>query len=176
MDNTPLICVKCNVEETQHVGFGFDHSFTLQVNKGGRPTILTYELANEICNRLANGESMRKVCLDDNMPNKSSVFEWIRAHKWFADQYAKAKEESVDALSEETLEIADESIDDAYKADPKAAGAAVNAQRLRVDTRKWFLSKVKPKKYGDRVATDITSNGETIKGNSIIFNNFDELK
>jgi outer membrane lipoprotein-sorting protein len=58
------------------------------------------------------------------------------------------------------MDISDESIVDAYRADPKAAGAAVQAQRLRVDTRKWLMAKMKPKVYGEKL--DLTSDGKVL--------------
>lgn len=137
---------------------------------GGRPTDYTPELASRICAQLAEGISLRTVCLADDMPSKTTVFEWFRKHKEFADQYARAKEESADALFEETVDIADESLKDAYNADPKLVSAIVQAQRLRVDTRKWMMSKMKPKKYGDKV--DVTSGGKEIKGNTVVFQQF----
>lgn len=125
-----------------------------------RPSDYTQELADRICHKLSEGISLRTVCLADDMPDASTVFRWIRIHEEFCKQYARAKEESADAMAEEILDISDESILDAYKADPKASGAAVQAQRLRVDTRKWIMSKMKPKKYADKL--DLTTNGKDI--------------
>ncbi len=72
------------------------------------------------------------------MPAKSTVFLWMAQHKDFSDQYARAQQDRVVSWSEEIIEIAD---------DPKAD---TNRARLRVDTRKWLMSKMDPKKYGDR--------------------------
>jgi hypothetical protein len=113
---------------------------------------------------------LRTVCLAEDMPSKTTVFRWFREYKDFCDQYARAKEESADALFEETIDIADESLNEAHTADPKASGAVVQAMRLRVDTRKWMMSKMKPKKYGEKM--DLTSDGKQIQGNTIMFSNF----
>lgn len=129
-------------------------------NKGGRPSIFTQELADNICEQLAMGISMRTVCLADDMPAIATVFKWFRTKPEFLSQYARAKEESADALFEETVDIADDSLKEAHAADPKASGAVVQAMRLRVDTRKWMMSKMKPKKYGDTI--DVTSGGEKL--------------
>jgi hypothetical protein len=128
--------------------------------KNGRPTIYSQELADRICEELAIGRSMRSVCLDEEMPAISTVFNWLRTDENFLAQYARAKEESADALYEETQDIADESLNGALSADPKAAGAVVQSYRLRVDTRKWMMSKQKPKKYGDKL--DLTSKGDKL--------------
>ena len=139
-------------------------------NKVGRPSTYSQELADEICNQLSEGISLRTVCLGEDMPSKTTVFRWLRQNKEFCDQYARAKEESADALFEETIDIADESLVEAHQADPKASGAVVQAMRLRVDTRKWMMSKMKPKKYGDKV--DLTSDGKAIQGNTVVFKDF----
>jgi hypothetical protein len=121
-----------------------------------RPSDFTKELGDEICNQLSEGLSLRTVCLSDTMPSKTTVFNWLRTNKEFLDQYARAKEESADALYEETIDIADE---DVIKKDI-SDNARVQVQRLRVDTRKWMMSKMKPKKYGDKI--DHTTNGKDL--------------
>lgn len=138
-------------------------------NKGGRPTLFTKELADTICNQLSEGISLRTVCSGEGMPNKQTVFRWFRENKEFCDQYARAKEESADALAEEVLELSDESSRVVLGID-RSDNARVQAMKLRVDTRKWIMSKMKPKKYGDKM--DLTSDGKAIKANSIIFSNF----
>lgn len=140
----------------------------------GRPSIFNQTLADKICHELALGKSMRTVCAPDDMPAMSTVFSWFRTNKEFLEQYTRAKEESTDALAEEVLDIADDGTNDfmAVKgiAKPKYNREAVERSKLRVDTRKWLMSKMKPKKYADKM--DVTSGGEKIEGNSIIFSNF----
>ncbi len=144
----------------------------------GRPSSYTQELADKICSQLAEGISLRTVCLDEDMPCKATVFNWLRTNKDFLDQYARAKEESADAMSEDILDIADDGTNDWMWI--KRGGEDVQVpdnevlqrSRLRVDTRKWIMSKMKPKKYGDKM--DVTSDGKAIKGNSIIFSDFKE--
>lgn len=142
----------------------------------GRPPLFTPELADRICHELAQGRSMRSVCKDEDMPSMSSVFKWLRENKEFSQQYARAKEESADAMAEEILDIADDGSND-FMLITKGDNEYVvenkewtNRSKLRVDTRKWIMSKFKPKKYADKI--DVTSGGEIIKGNSINFNSF----
>lgn len=105
------------------------------------------------------------------MPSIATVFKWMRTNEEFLKQYARAKQESADAMAEEILDSADESLVDAYKsADVRGVNAIVQAHRLKIDTRKWLMAKMKPKKYGEKV--DVTSGGETIKGNTIVFKDF----
>lgn len=125
----------------------------------GRPTDYTPELADTICARLSEGESLRSVCKDENMPSRQTVFNWMRTHKGFLDQYARAKQESADAMAEDILTIAEVTVE-MVQENPEVAGPIVQAQRLHVDAKKWLMSKMKPKKYGDQI--DITSKGESI--------------
>lgn len=131
----------------------------------GRPTDYSIELAAKICGELAEGKSLRSVCRANDMPALSTIFLWIQKHKEFSEQYAKAKEESADALTDEILDIADNSTNDWMETnDPENPGFRLNGEaiqraRLRVDTRKWLASKLKPKKYGERITNEHTGAG-----------------
>lgn len=129
----------------------------------GRPTDYSQELADYICGELAIGKSLRSVCREEWTPALSTVFKWLRTHKEFSDQYAKAKEESADAHSEEILDIADnatndymEAVDDEGAVAYRLNGENIQRSRLRVDTRKWLASKLKPKKYGEKIQQEVT--------------------
>lgn len=148
----------------------------METNPNGRPTIFTKELADKICEELANGVSLRSVCQQKDMPCSATVFNWMRTNKEFLEQYARAKQESSDAMAEEILDIADDGTNDWMQR--KIGGEwtdvpnneVLQRSRLRVDTRKWLMSKMKPKRYGDKM--DVTSGDKVIKGNTIIFKNF----
>lgn len=114
--------------------------------KTGRPSDYLPEVAADICSLLADGESLRKVCERAGMPNKATVFRWLAQHDEFRDQYAKATETRADAIFEEMFDIADNVAEEA---------AAVGKARLRIDTRKWALARMNPKKYGDKVSQEI---------------------
>lgn len=134
----------------------------------GRPSDFTQELADKLCERLALGESMRTVCANDWAPSIQTVFSWIRTKPGFLDQYARAKQEAADAMSEDILDISDEGTNDwMEKSNSKGKiigwevnGEAVQRSKLRVDTRKWLMSKMKPKKYADKI--DLTTNGKDL--------------
>lgn len=125
----------------------------------GRPTDYSPELAQVICLRLAEGESLRSVCADEAMPAKSTVLRWIARHDEFRDQYARAKQEGAEAIAEEMFDIADDGSNDWMEKldkDGEAIGWQINGEhvqrsRLRIETRKWYLSKILPRKYGDKV-------------------------
>ncbi|AXF65010.1 ubiquitin carboxyl-hydrolase [Leclercia sp. W17] len=114
--------------------------------KTGRPSDYLPEVAADICSLLAEGESLRKVCERPGMPNKATVFRWLAQHEEFRDQYAKATETRADAIFEDMFDIADSVTEEA---------AAVAKARLRIDTRKWALARMNPKKYGDKVSQEI---------------------
>lgn len=116
--------------------------------KIGRPSSYVKEVADDICQLIAQGESLRKICERPGMPSLSMVFRWLNEQAEFRDQYARARESQADFLLEELLEISD-----------LATPEDVNVAKLRVDARKWFITKVAPKKYGDRVTQEISGVG-----------------
>jgi len=136
-------------------------------SNAGRPTTYTQEIADRICEELSLGYSIRTVCKPDGMPAISTFFKWLREHEEFSKQYARAKQESADAMAEDILDIADDGTNDWMERQGKNGETfeVVNTEvlqrsRLRVDTRKWLMAKMKPKKYGDKI--DMTTNGKDL--------------
>lgn len=123
----------------------------------GRPSIYTDELALAICDLIEDGLSLRKICAKDDMPNRASVNKWLNENTAFSDQYARSCKVRRENKFEEMYEIAEKT-----EEIPRA--------RLLVDVLKWQLSKEEPKKYGDKI--DMTSGGEKIETNTIIFKDF----
>lgn len=115
--------------------------------KIGRPTDYTPELGDRICNELTLGKSLVKICKADDMPATVTIYRWLREHEEFSNNYARARENQADLYADEIVEIADNT-DDPQKA------------RVQIDSRKWVSSKLKPKKYGDKL--DVTSDGEKL--------------
>lgn len=142
---------------------------TAEVAKIGRPTIYSDELADTIYHRIAKGESLLAICKDEGMPSRITVHQWVLDNEDFSNKYARARELQAEFLFDETIELSDKSPDD-ITGDDKSDGARIAARRLQVDTRKFYISKVLPKKYGEKI--DITSGGEKIQNNSITFVDF----
>jgi len=95
----------------------------------------------------------------------ATFYELIKDEKKL-NRYARAIEIRADKMAEEMLEIADNYEHDVIKdKDGKEIidHAVVNRDRLRVDSRKWLLAKLHPKKYGDKI--DMTSGNEKLPGN-----------
>lgn len=128
----------------------------------GRPSDFTPEIANAICERLIDGESLRGICSDDDMPHASTVCRWLSADADFREQYAHAREAQADTLFDDVLEIADDARNDWMErrgeddAGWVANGENIQRSRLRVDARKWMAAKLAPKKYGDRQTVEHT--------------------
>lgn len=140
----------------------------MQKNPVGRPTKYSQELALSICSRIAGGESLRDICSDPNMPNRSSVHLWIIEHKEFSDQYEISCNIRAENMADELFEIADDGQNDFMEKENKDGSTYttlnsenIQRSRLRTDVRKWYLSKIMPKKYGDKL--DLTSAGEKIE-------------
>ena len=124
----------------------------------GRPSDYSEAITAEICARIALGESLRKICQSDDMPASSTIFLWLQQHGEFSERYARAREAQADYLAEEILEIADDGSRDYGERDgvPIVDHDHIQRSKLRVDARKWYTSKVAPKKYGDRVTQEHT--------------------
>lgn len=112
-------------------------------------------LVDHICERLADGESLRAICRDPDMPRLTTVFLWLDRYPEFLKQYERAREVQAETLAEEILEISDDgsadyvvrSHDGEYEVEVDRDH--IQRSRLKVDARKWIASKLKPKVYGD---------------------------
>ena len=121
-------------------------------------TTYTDEVAKVICDRIIQGESVRSICDDGEMPNISTVFKWLAEQEGFSDQYEKATAFRSVHMAEEILDICDDTSNDDIDIDlgegvtsSRANSEHIARSRLRVDTRKWLMSKLQPKKYGDKI-------------------------
>jgi len=101
-------------------------------------------------------------------PDYVTVRNWIADDEEIGNLYARAKEDQADFIAEEMIDIADdgrndymESVSDDGKSAFKMNGENVQRSRLRLDTRKWLASKLRPKKYGDKL--DLTSDGKAVE-------------
>lgn len=106
----------------------------------------TTEVGDAICERIASGESLRSVCRDKAMPNKSTVLRWLVSEQAFRAQYEVSKDVGIDERFEEIDELVAKESDT-----PRA--------RLIWDMRRWELSKLAPKKYGDKITQENTGEG-----------------
>jgi hypothetical protein len=129
---------------------------TKEVTKTGRPSKYTDELVNTICLRIAEGESLNKICKDKKMPDKATVFRWLVNDQVFCDKYARARELQAETQFDELIDIVDQHPDLAHVIgkngeviEVKFDSSYVQWMKLRVDTRKWTAARMAPKKYGE---------------------------
>ena len=132
----------------------------------GRPSGYTQEIADVICERLANGESLRRICESEDMPSLSMVMRWLGANAEFREQYARARELQAEFIFDQMAEIADDGTNDWMASNaPDCEGYKFNSEhvsrsKLRIDARKWMLAKMAPRKYGDKQQIDhVSSDG-----------------
>lgn len=144
----------------------------------GRPLSYSEEIAEEICGRIAEGESLRTICLDEHIPARRTIYGWLlRAEEGepfasFLHQYTRARELQADSFADEIQDIADDGSNDWMEKFDKDGnsigwqlnGEAVQRSKLRVDARKWTASKLKPKKYGDKL--DLTTGDQPINADA----------
>ena len=127
--------------------------------KRGRPTKYTKALADKIAVRLASGESLRAICRDEDMPQEPTVRSWaLDDREGFFAQYTRARTIQAHHIFDETLEIADDVSRDTYtdkEGVEHVDHEVVQRSRLRVDTRKWYLSKLLPKVYSDKQVVEV---------------------
>jgi hypothetical protein len=124
----------------------------------GRPTDYTFAIAQEICDRILDGNTLKQIEALPNMPCARSILRWLDKHEEFSRLYARAHELRADVMAHEILEIGDESGNDWIERDGVLVADHEQVQRskLRCDNRKWLMSKMLPKKYGDRLTTEHT--------------------
>jgi hypothetical protein len=122
------------------------------------------KIVNDICKRISEGESLRSVLRYKNMPVSDTLYKWLDADEEKALQYARACEERADYIFDEIIEIADTPVegkvietDDNGRTKEKV-GDMLGHRKLQIDARKWMLSKMNPKKYGDKL--DLAHSGE----------------
>ncbi len=115
---------------------------------------------------IEKGEPLRQILKKENMPSSQTFFKWLEKDEDKSKLYAHSCGKRADAIFDEIIQIADDATNDfmtitkgdaTYNVENKEF---VNRSRLRVDARKWIVSKLNPKKYGDKV--DYTSNGKEI--------------
>lgn len=112
-----------------------------------------------ILTRIVEGESVRSIARDPEMPAMSTIFKELAENAAFSEQYARACEMRADAMFEEMFEIADDGQNDWMVVNGQGEdnsgwrvnGEHVQRSRLRVDTRKWALARMNPKKYGEKL-------------------------
>lgn len=118
-----------------------------------RPSDFTQETADAICTRLVGGESLLAICRDEAMPDPATVYRWLNQQPTFCENYTRARGIHADIKFDEIQEIADDGKRDYVLTEggPLVDHDHIARSRLRVDTLKWRLARMAPKKYGERL-------------------------
>lgn len=123
----------------------------------GRPSEYSQEVADLICEKIADGIPLREICRDDNMPAWRTVYDWRDAHPDFSARIAHARELGEEAIAQDCMRIAD-TPQIGIKTTSKASGMEtvetdmIEHRRLQIDTRLKLLAKWNPRKWGDKLA------------------------
>lgn len=136
----------------------------------GRPALHTPELATAVCQELMEGKSLRAICALPQFPSIATVMRWLADDTGqFCAQYARAREVQAELYAEEVITLADTVLHAVKrkvtgkgkkKSVEETFGDAVERSRLMVDARKWYASKLAPKRYG--MAVGLGGEGETV--------------
>jgi hypothetical protein len=144
-----------------------------------RPSTFSHARADEICKRLAAGESLRAICASPGMPSFRTFYDWMEAHPSLAQQYAHARDVGLDVMADECIALADvcregvrtkrvERPGPLVPGPPLEDGSPgplvpsvivetetvtadmIERAKLQFQARQWYLSKLAPKRYGDQ--------------------------
>ena len=121
--------------------------------KAGRPSTYSEKTADEIVQRMIEGESLTAICKDEKMPPRVTVYAWFDKHPDFYARCARAREALADYLVDQIEELA-----------RCATKDNIEQIKLQVSTKQWRAMKMAPRMYGDRTRTEVTgANGGPIQ-------------
>lgn len=121
--------------------------------KAGRPSTYSEKTADEIVQRMIEGESLTAICKDEKMPPRVTVYAWFDKHPDFYARCARAREALADYLVDEIDELAKTATKD-----------NIEQVKIQVSTKQWRAMKMAPRMYGDRSRTEVTgANGGPIQ-------------
>jgi len=131
----------------------------------GRPSSFTWEVAEEICERLSAGESLNAILRSAHMPDYKTVMRWIVTDdvstrpylREFRQRYARAREAQAEYYVDLVHQIAEDGTNDYYVDEDgkkRIDHENIARSRLRIDTIKWAAAKMRPKKYADKIGVD----------------------
>lgn len=112
-----------------------------------RPTEFSQEVAARICDEVANGSNLNRICAREDFPSRTTVYVWFQQHPSFADNYARSRETRGDGRFDKIDDVVD---------DMRAGTIDSNTARVQIDAIKWQAGKEKPKAYGDKIQQEVT--------------------
>lgn len=119
-----------------------------------------------ICKKITKGQALRTILKDADMPSSSTFYIWLDSDEIKSKQYARATELRADNIFEDIIDIADDNRKDLLTdkdGNERTNSDVIQRSRLMVDARKWYLSKLNPKKYGDKIETTLEGGDKPIQ-------------
>lgn len=110
------------------------------------------KLFTQICDRIISGDSLLKICKDEGYPDRVTFYHWLEKYPDLITTYTRATEARADYMAESMLDVIDNAA---------STRDEIERAKVKIETLKWHASKLKPKKYGDKL--DVTSGGERIE-------------
>jgi hypothetical protein len=135
----------------------------------GRPFEFDAEVFAEICERIADGETLVNICERDQdersakMPARSTFRRWMRDRPDLRSVYTRAREDQMHSWSDEVIGIADDGTADTILIRREGSEVEVKDKdwiersKLRVETRLKLMAKLLPKVYGDKIEQTVNS-------------------
>jgi hypothetical protein len=136
LDPAPLVTA---TEQRAPIGHNGGPPIDKPNRKRGRPSLYTPELAERICARLAEAESLRSICRDPRMPSRRTVLTWVATRSDFRRLHDIARNFGREMVGEDVLAIADGVF---------TSPAAIREARRQIDALKWHLGRMAPKRRG----------------------------
>lgn len=140
---------------------------TYRIGERGPDPMINYELAEEICYRIASGESYSSISKDEGMPARWTLYRWIRKYEWFEKMYRQARTDQVDTLVDQIVDIADDATNDyvekIIQQGPREGQSVmvlndehVRRSQIRIAARQWIAERLNPRRYGPKAEMAIT--------------------
>lgn len=115
--------------------------------KLGRPSDYSAAWGEDICLRIAEGESLTAICEGEGAPAYRTVMRWLDTHEEFRLKYAHARELQGDNDVDRIKDVAAQAL---------AKELPSDVARVVIDALKWTAAKRKPKVYGDRQQLEVS--------------------
>jgi hypothetical protein len=129
----------------------------------GRPSKYTEELATEICAKISSTDKGIHFVAKELNISVSTIFEWLIKYPDFSEKYTRARQLQTEFMREQMIEVSNHRDEDHT---PFTGANVIQRDKLIVETLKWQMSKLNPKKYGDKI--DVTSDGEKLAQNNVV--------
>ena len=112
----------------------------------------TPELATELCALITEGGTIESIAKKAGVKPRS-IWKWLEKYPEFVHKYVRAREAQGDAYADKVVNIVGRVIDPET---PEHLKLDANSARVAIDALKWSAAKRSPRKYGDRIATELT--------------------